>query len=162
MKRILGTSTAIVVAALTITAAPAHGAEEPTRESFVVQAEPICARNAVLNKRILEDVREKVNDDQLRAAGVKFTRVSAAFADAIRQLVAIPRPAADDERLLRWFKFLRLVKTRLANIGKALREGNEIKASHEQILAERSGNSANNVGFVFGFRECRMKRSQFR
>jgi hypothetical protein len=161
MKRTLCTSIAVLIAGLAIALATAR-AEEPTRESFVAQAEPICEHNVVLSQRILKGAKSKIDNDRLPQAGEQFSRASTAFADAIRQLVAIPRPPADNERLLKWFKVLRIVKTRLADIGKALKEEDEIKANHERIRAERSGNAANNVGFVFGFNSCRITRSQFR
>jgi hypothetical protein len=81
MRRTLRTLTAILVAAL---AAPAmaHG-EEPTRESFVAQAEPICAQNIEINKRILNGAQKRINNDQLRQAGGQFNRASETFGKAI-------------------------------------------------------------------------------
>ncbi|HEY8083632.1 MAG TPA: hypothetical protein VIE64_08790 [Solirubrobacterales bacterium] len=162
MKQSLWTSVATAIAVLVALAPAAHGAEEPTRESFVAQAEPICERSTRLVKGILEGAKEKVDDDRLPPAGRQFIRASAAFGSAIQQIAAIPRPPADDARLLKWLKFLRIVKTRVANIGKALREEDRIRAEHESIRAEQSGNATNNVGFVFEFRSCRLTRSQFR
>ncbi len=148
--------------ALTAPAPVANGAEEATRESFVAQAEPICERNTRLLQGILEGAKERVDDGRLPPAGRQFIRASAAFESTIQQISAIPRPPADDARLLKWFKFLRIVKTRLANIGKALKEKDQIRAEHESIRAEQSSNAANNVGFVFDFHSCRLNRSQFR
>jgi hypothetical protein len=162
MTRSILTPVVTAIVALAAMAAVAHGAEEATRESFVAQAEPICERNTSLVQGILEGAKERVDDGRLLPAGRQFTRASAAFGSTIQQISAIPRPPADDARLLKWFKFLRIVKTRLANIGKALREENQIRAEHESIRAEQSSNAANNVGFVFGFHSCRLSRSQFR
>jgi hypothetical protein len=161
MRRFLGTSLALV-AVLAVGVPCAHGAEEQTREGFIAQAEPICERNTDLVRRILSGARERIDDDRLAPAGLQFIRASAAFGDAIQEIAALPRPPADDARLLKWFKFLRIVKTRLRDIGKALKEENRIRAEHESIRAERSGNAANNVAFVFEFRSCRISRSQFR
>lgn len=160
MRRALGISTAALVAALVLGAAAAC-AEEVTRESFVAQAESTCEGNKVRLEGILNGARERIRNDRLRPAGAQFIRASTAFGDGIRQLVAIPRPPADNERLLKWFKFLRIVKGRLLDVGKALKEENKIRYGHETIRAERSSNAANNVSFVFEFRSCRLTRSQF-
>ena len=61
-------------------------------------------------------------------------------------------------RVDRWFEQMRLLKTRLRNVGKYYKEGKEIKATHESILAERSGLSANNISIVFKVQYCRFGR----
>ena len=77
------------------------------------------------------------------------------------KLAAVPRPPADDARLLKWFAQLRIVEANLRKLGKALKEEDKIKAAHESIRVERSSNAANNVGFVFEFRACRITPSRF-
>ena len=98
---------------------------------------------------------------KLAPAGRQFLRVSEAFGEAIKQIVAVPRPLADEERLQKWFKFLRILKMRLRVLGKTLIDGDRLKATHASIKAERTGNAANNVSFVFGFHYCRITRSRF-
>ena len=162
MRRAKGTLAAIGVAALGVTAmvAPAAG-EGPTREEYVAQVDPICEQNTLANKRILKGVQAKVNTGKLKAAGEQFIRASEEFGVAMREIEAVPRPAADDARLVKWFGFLGKVKTYLRMIGKALKEENRVKAVHERIRGERSSNAANNVGFVFGFDYCRLTPSRF-
>ncbi|HET8639476.1 MAG TPA: hypothetical protein VFL89_04415 [Solirubrobacterales bacterium] len=155
------TAIAMAVAMLVVVAA-AHGEEGPTREEYVAQVEPICQRNTVANERILKGAKDRIKQDELNAAGGQFIRASEAFGKTVRQLVAVPRPPADDARLMKWFHFLGIVKTNLRNVGKSLREGNKIKATHDSIRAERSGNAANNVSIVYGFHYCRLSASRFR
>jgi len=156
MKRPLGTLAAIVVALLA-SATTALGAEQ-TRETYKAQIEPICEVNRAANERIMDGARRRINRDELKPAGMQFIRVSASFGGLIKRLVTIPAPPADEHRVDRWFEQMRLLKTRLRNVGKYYKEGLEIKAAHESILAERSGISANNISIVFKVRYCRFAR----
>jgi hypothetical protein len=151
-----------LVAAVLGAVAIANGAEGPTRTEYVTQVEPICEKNTIANERILKHAKERIRQDKLNVAGGQFLRASQAFGETVREIIAVPRPAADDVRLRKWFGFLRIVETNLRNVGKSLKEGNKIKATHDSIRAERSGNAANNVSFVFGFRYCRLTASRFR
>lgn len=156
MKRPLGTFAAIAVVLLAI-APPAHSAEQ-TRETYKAQIEPICEANRSANERIMAGARKRINRDELEPAGKQFIQVSASFGGLIKRLLTISPPAADEHRVDRWFEQMRLLKTRLRNVGKYYREGKEIKAAHESILAERSGISANNISIVFKVRYCRFGR----
>lgn len=147
----------IVLAALAA-GAVAQAAETPTREGYVAQADQICQANRVADTRILKGVNDRVRRGQLKAAGGQLIRASESFGAMIGQIVALPRPPADEARLLKWFRFLRIVKTNLRKTGKAFEAGDKVKGFHESIRVERSGNAANNVSFVFGFRYCRISR----
>lgn len=161
MRGTLGTLAAFLVATLVV-AAPALGiAEPPTEEEYVAAVDPICKRDREAGKRILEGARENINQQRFRIAGGQLIRASERFGATIGQIVAVPRPAAQEEKLQKWFDFLRIVKTRMAKTGKLYREGKELKATHESIRTERSGNAANNVSFSFDFRYCRLSRSRF-
>lgn len=160
MKRTLGITAAVLVATLAV-ATTAYGADEQTRESYVAAVEPICERDREAGAQILSGTRENIREGRLGVAGRQLIRASRRFGSTIGQLVAVPRPAADEEKLQRWFGFLRLVKERLRKTGKFYEEGKELKATHESIRAEKSGNAANNVSFVFRFRYCRLSRSRF-
>jgi hypothetical protein len=153
MRRPLGTLAATAVALLA--AVPlAHG-EEQTRESYKAKAEPICQANRKANERIMAGARDRVNKGDLLPAGKQFIRVSESFGELIKQLAPIPAPPADDRRIERWLSSMRLLKQRLRNVGKYYKAGEKIKATHESILAERSGISANNTSIVFHFHYCR-------
>jgi hypothetical protein len=158
-------TTAILVLAVTLVAAAAACADEapaPTREEYVAQVDPICQKNTDDNKRILKGASQKVNAGKLPQAGAQFTRAAAAFGKSVKEITVIPRPPADSPRLEKWFGFLKIVQTNLGKVGKALKEGDKVKAVHEKIRAERSSNAANNVSFVFGFKYCHLQASQFK
>lgn len=156
MKGPLGTLVAIAAALLA--AAPlAHG-EEQTRETYKAQVEPICQANREANERIMDGARERINKKDFAPAGKQFVRVSESFGSMIPKLAAVPPPPADDHRVDRWLEQMRLVKTRLRRTGKYYKAGEDIKAAHEAILAERSGIAANNISIVFKVRYCRFGR----
>ncbi len=156
MKRSLGTLAVVIAALLAI--APLARGEEQTRETYKTQIEPICKANRAANERIMDGARERINKDELVPAGKQFIRVSASFGGLIKSIATVPTPPADNHRVDRWLEQMRLLKTRLRNVGKYYKEGKEIKATHESILAERSGISANNISIVFKVRYCRFGR----
>jgi hypothetical protein len=152
----------LVLAAILIAAAAAWADEGPTREEYVAAIDPICKTNVDANKKVLDGVGAIVKAGKLKVAATKFTTVAANFGKTIKTIEKIPRPPVDSPRLEKWFKFLKIVQENLAKVGKALREENKIRASHEKIRAERSSNAANNVSFVFGFHYCNLKPGQFK
>jgi hypothetical protein len=163
MKGVL--TAAISVAAMALLPAAAASAEEgPTRAQYVEQVDPICKANTEANKRILKNVKTKARSkspNTVREAGVQFIQASSAFGAAEKKIATVPRPPADETRLLKWFKYLGIVKTNLRKLGKALKANEKILAAHEQVRVERSANAANNVSFVFEFRYCHLSASNF-
>lgn len=153
MRKLLGTLAAVAVALLAI--APFALGEEQTREGYKAQAEPICQANREANERIMDGARERLKQNKLDAVGKQFIRLSGSFGAMITKLLPIPTPSADDHRVDRWFEQMRLLKQRLRNVGKYYKVGEKIKATHESILAERAGITANNTSIVFHFRYCR-------
>jgi hypothetical protein len=85
-------------------------------------------------------------------------RVSESFGGLVKQLAGVSTPPADAHRIDRWFEQMRLLKTRLRAVGKYYKEGEDIKAAHESVLAERAGITANNTSIVFHFHYCRFGR----
>lgn len=153
-----------LIAALALGAIATAQAEELTRPQYVEQVEPICQANTEANQRILKNAKEKAksrNVAKMREAGGQFVHASIAFGKAVQKIAAVPRPAADDARLVKWFKQLGIVREKLRKLGMALKEGDEIKAAHEQIRVERASNAANNFGFVFDFHYCHLTSSRF-
>lgn len=162
MRGTLRIAVSIAAATLLLAAgARAEGEAPPSRAEYVSQVEPICEANTIANKRILKNVRQKAKAGKLGAAGAQFIHASAAFGTTVDKISEVPRPPADDERLLKWFTFLRVVQTNLHKLGAALKAGEKIKATHESIRVERSANAANNVGFAFEFHYCRITPSRF-
>jgi hypothetical protein len=153
-----------LVAVLALGSVSAARAEEPTRPQYVEQVEPICQANTEANLRILKNVQTKArsrNPAKMKEAGGQFIHASVVFGKTVGKIGAVPRPPHDNERLLRWFKQLNIVREKLRKLGVALQQGNEIKAAHEQIRVERAANAANNYSFSFGFHYCHLTPSRF-
>lgn len=151
---------AIAFFATLAVAAVAHGAEEPTREHYLATVEPICKRDREASEKILAGTKEAIRDGRLKVAGRQLIRASRHFGEAIRKLVAVPRPPADEAKLQKWFGFLRILRDRIRQTGVYYKEGEELRATHESIAAERTGNAANNVSYSLKFRYCRLSRSR--
>jgi hypothetical protein len=156
MRKIVQTAAGVV--ALTLVLVPLARGEGQTRESYVAQVEPICQANRVANERIMNGAQKRINKDELKAAGNQFIRVSGSFGGLIGRLAKVPPPVGDEHRVERWLELMRLLKTRLRTVGRYFREGLKIKATHESILAERSGLSANNISIAFHFHYCHFTR----
>lgn len=153
MRGTPGILAAIVL--VTLAVAPlAHG-EEPAREAYAAQVEPICQANRGVNERIMAGARDRVNKGKLELAGKQFVRLSGSFGTLIKRLAAVLPPAADSHRVDRWLGAMQRLRSRLHTVGKYFKAGEKIKATHESILAERSGLSANNISIVFHFHYCR-------
>lgn len=153
MKRTLGTFAAIAIAMLAI--APLAVGEEQTRESYKAQVEPICQANREANEKIMSGARKRVNKNKLEPAGRQFIRLSESFGGLVKQLAPIPVPITDGHRIDRWLEIMKQLESRLRNVGKYFIAGEKIKGTHESILAERSGLSANNTTIALHFHYCR-------
>src|SRR4051812_34656893 len=105
MKGVL--TAAISLAAMALLPAATAAAEEgPTRAQYVEQVDPICQANTKANKRILKNAKTKARSKSaktVREAGSQFIQASRAFGAAEKKIAAVPRPPADDARLLKWF-----------------------------------------------------------
>lgn len=163
MKGVL--TAAISVAAMALAPVATASAEEvPTRAQYVEQVDPICQANTEANKRILKNAKTKArskSEKTVREAGSQFIQASTAFGATETKIAAVPRPPADDARLLKWFDQLDIVRTDLRKLGKALQANEKILASHEGVRVERAANAANNVSFVFQFQYCHLRPSSF-
>lgn len=152
----LGTVAAIALVTLAV-APSAHG-DEQTRESYKAQVEPICQVNREANERIMAGVKERINKNELTPAGKQFLRVSESFGKLVGQLAKVPAPVTDEHRIDRWIEIMHQLEARLRLVGKYFIAGEKIKGTHESILAERSGISANNTTIVLHFHYCRFSR----
>jgi hypothetical protein len=163
MKGVL--TAAISIAAMALAPGASALTEEGlTRAQYVEQVDPICKANTEANRRILKNVKTKARSKSVktvREAGSQFIQASSAFAATEKKIAAVPRPPADDTRLLKWFNHLSIVKTDLRKLGKALQENKKILAAHERVRVERAANAANNVSFVFEFQYCHLSASSF-
>jgi hypothetical protein len=162
MKGMLPIAPLLAALALLVpTTADAEEAFVPTRTEYVAQIEPICQANTEANTQILKNAKSRAHHGKMKQAGAQFIHAAAAFGATVKKISAVPRPPTDEPRLLKWFKFLEIVKKDLHELGSALKEEDKIRAAHEAIRIQRSGNAANNVGFVFQFHYCRITPSRF-
>jgi hypothetical protein len=141
-------------------AALAHADDAPTIDTYKATVEPICKRDREASEKILADTKQAIRDGRLKVAGRSLIRASRRFNETIGKLVAVPRPAEYEAKLQKWFKFLRILRDRIRQTGVYYKEGEELRATHESIAAERTGNAANNVSFSFKFKYCRLSRSR--
>ena len=132
-----------------------------TREGYVAAVEPICKQNSEANSRILKGVKEQVKSDQLVPAGKRFIRASSALAKTVRQIAAVPQPAADAAKLTTWIGYLKKEKTYLQKIGGYLKAKDKYQAQKQAVELNRNNNKANYTVISFGFHECRIDSSKF-
>jgi hypothetical protein len=152
---------AATLVALLASAALALAAPEQTRETYVAQVEPICLQNTEANEQILAGVRKKIKNGQLNVAAGQFARASTAFAKAVKQIEAVPQPAADTAKLAKWTGYLEDETKLLGEIGKALKAGTKTKAQALSIRLTHNGNLANNAVLGFDFDYCLIASSRF-
>jgi hypothetical protein len=144
-----------------LSAALPAGAEELTREAFVSRAESICRTNVDANKRIFKGAKGEVKAGELKKASRHFTRAGAAFARTIKQLEALPRPSADEAKLVKWFGDLGVVKGFVWQIGAALAGERRHRAESISVKLNSSSTRANNQILGFGFDYCRLDSTRF-
>jgi hypothetical protein len=148
--------------ALLVTVPVALAAEgEMTRDEYAARVEPICKANSEANSRILKGVKEQVKNDKLAPAGRRFIRASGALGKAVTQIAGVPRPEADEAKLMKWIGYLKSEKSYLQLIGKALKSSNKVKAQKLAVELNRNNTKANNTVIAFPFKECRIDSSRF-
>ncbi len=156
----LGPAAAAVAAALAA-AVPLAGAAELSREEYVARVEPVCKTNVQANKRIFKGAKGEVKAGELKQASKHFFRAATAFAKTIRQIEAVPRPAADEARLGKWLGYLRGEKNLIQKVGRALAANDKHKAESYSVDLNHNSNLANNTVLGFGFDYCRIESSRF-
>jgi hypothetical protein len=141
--------------------APLALAVKPTREEYADRVEPICKVNTEANARILKGARAMVRAGRLKAASSRFNRAALAFAKAVKQLKAVPRPAEDRAQLAKWLGYLDAGRSYLAKIGKALAADEKPEAARESIRLSHNSELANFAVLGFGFVYCHIDPSKF-
>ncbi len=149
-----------LVAALVV-AVPLASATELTRDEYVAKVEPICKANTTANARIFNGAKNEVKNGELTQAATRFKRAVTAFEKTIKQIKAVPQPAADAAKLTKWIGYLETEKSYLAKIGAALEGGDKYKAQTLSVRLNRNSNLANNTVLSFGFNYCRIDPSRF-
>jgi hypothetical protein len=160
-KLVVSAAAALLVLALGAGAALAVTSAEQTRETYVAQVEPICKQNTKANEQILAGVRKKIKNGQLSVAAGQFAKASSAFGKAVKQIKAVPQPAADTAKLAKWTGYLEDETKLLGEIGKALKADNKSRAQTLSIKLTHNGNLANNAVLGFDFEYCLIDSSRF-
>jgi hypothetical protein len=143
------------------TFASAAAGDEIGRSEYKEMVEPICKRDTKANERILAGVRQEVRQGKTKTAAAKFAKASNALKQALHQLEAVPRPAADEVRLTAWFRYLKVEADLFGAAGKKLKAGDKAAAEHIVVKLTQNANKANVQVLPFGFRYCRLEPSRF-
>lgn len=155
------TTATVLAALLLLLASRSAGAGEVTRESYKAAVEPICRSNAEANERILSGVRKEVQKGELAAPAAKFARASGALEKALHEIEGVPRPAADEARLAKWFSYVRAEAALFGAAARKLKAGDKPGAEHIVNKLSQNANKANIEVLPFGFRYCRFEPSRF-
>ena len=130
MKRSIAIGSGMLVVALVL--AVTAFAAEVSRDEYKTAAEPICKTSAKANERILSGVRKEVKEGKLKTAAAKFAKAAQEQASTLKQLEALPQPAADEPRLAKWLSYLKLEAELFATAGRKLKAGDKPGAA--QVL----------------------------
>jgi len=157
-KRVLTAATAVMVMALVVCAAAF--AAEVSRDEYKEAAEPICKASTKANEQILAGVRSEVKKGQLKKPAAKFAKASKEQSQTLRELEALPQPAADQARLTKWFSYLKIEAELFATAGNKLKAGDKAGAQHVFTKLSLNINKANNQVLPFGFNYCRLNAAK--
>ncbi len=136
-------------------------AAEVSRDEYRAAAEPICKTSAKENERILANVRKEVKTGKLKLAAAKFAQASKQQSAALKQLEALPQPAADEARLGKWLSYLKIEAELFASAGRKLNAGDKAGAEHITSKIAQNANKANLQVLPFEFRYCRQEPSKY-
>ena len=147
--------------AVAVAAVPMASGAELTRDEYVARVEPICKANTEANEKIFKGAKEEVKAKELKKAATHFARATVAFQRTIKQLKAVPAPAADQAKLTKWIGYLEAESSFLGKIGKALAAEQKAQAQTYSVRLNRNSNLANNTVLGLGFDYCRIDPSRF-
>lgn len=136
-------------------------AAETTQSEYKEAVEPICKKNATANKRILAGVRDDVQDGRLQKAAGKFRRAGSALDTTYKELLAVPQPEEDAQRLTKWLSYVKGEVDLLKRIAKALADDNANKARRLVVRLTIDANLANSQIVVFDLNHCLFKPGQY-
>jgi hypothetical protein len=144
------------------TSAPSDGlATAPNRVEYVSTLEKICRPGSDDTVKAMGNARKDLKDGRVSVAAHKFERASKIYRRTLKAMSAVPRPAADTQRLKAWFGYLNRQQGYLTQIISNLKAGRTIKAQH--LIADfiHTGNLANNEVLAFGFNYCSFKPTRY-
>jgi hypothetical protein len=152
---------AALLGAALLVSATAAAAEAPTREEYVAQLERVCKPDAEATQRAMKGARADIRAERLVLAAGKFAQATSIFGATLKQIAAVPRPAADTAKLGKWFGYLKAQESYLSQITAQLRADHAIQAQRLTARFIHNGNLANNVVLAFGFDSCSFKFSRY-
>jgi hypothetical protein len=159
LKRIVAILSGSLVIAMVV-AAGAFAAEV-SRDEYKEAAEPICQTSAKANEQILAGVRKEVKQGKLKTAAAKFAKASKEQSKTLKQLEALPQPAADEARLTKWLSYLKIEAELFEQAGRKLKAGDKSGAEHVFAKLTPNANKANNQVLPFEFHYCRLEPQKF-
>lgn len=131
------------------------------RQAYKLQVEPICKRNREANERVLKGVKKNITHGKLKLAATQFAKGAAALKKARAQLVAVPKPSADNARLTKWLGYVKTEIEQFEKVSKKLKAGDKRGAQRMAIILTSTANKANNTVLPYEFKYCRVEPSQF-
>lgn len=159
MRRIATIVTGALLVAMIVVAAAF--AAEVSRDEYTASAEPICHKSAKENERILANARKELKAGKLKPVAAKFAKASKVQARALKELEALPQPAADTARLGKWLGYLKQEADLFASAGKKLQAGSKAQAERDTAKIAGVANKANNEVLPFEFRYCRQEPAKY-
>lgn len=159
MHRAVAITLLLVAAAVAAAIAPA--AEAPTRDEYVERLEKVCKPDAEATQRAMKGARGDVRAERYAVAAKKFAEALTIFGSTLKRISAVPRPAADTDRLKQWFTYLKRQEYYLRQITAQYRQEHPIQAGRLTARFIHNGNLANNVVLAFGFDWCSFKFSRY-
>jgi hypothetical protein len=159
--RFLAISLAVVLGTSSLLLTSASALEEPTRDSYKEQVEPICKVNRQSSDRYLSGIRKLVKADKLRKAGENFAKAAAALERTQKQLAAVPQPPADAAKLNKWLAGINSQVSQMRTIAAKLKAGKAGPASSLSVRLTHDATTTNNQVIVFGFNYCKIDPSRY-
>lgn len=152
---------ALLVTAIALLGAMASLAVAVTPPEFKEAAEPICKTNREANEKVLDGVRQNVQQGKLKKASRQLFAAAKALKRARTQLLAIPKPTEDTARLTKWLKGIKTEVELLESTGRKLANGDKNGAMKMIIRLKSNANQTNNLVLDYEFRYCRINPSEF-
>ncbi len=144
----------VAVVALAAGVVGSASAAELTRGEYVDQAEAICKTGTKKSSPLLSKGLAELKENKVTSAGPKFITTAASFDAARAKLLKLPKPADDAEELGEWLSLLKVQNFFLRKTGKALSEGERVRAQGYLSRFVHNGNLANDTVLGYGFKYC--------
>lgn len=164
MGRLLPLAATAAIATLLVAAHLAAAASTdggPTRSEYVTKLEALCRPDSEATERAMRGVRDDVSDGRTDLAARKFAKGARIFGGTVKAMTPVARPAADVERLRKWFVYLNRQEKYLGQVTTRLEAERVIEAQRAIARFIHNGNLANNAVLAFGFDYCDFRFSRY-